>query len=76
VAVESANFRFTNELVKLSEQHLIDANNLSNFGCDGGSSIEVIDYIIGNGGILRDQDYLYTGVQGPAKPITVCNSPL
>ena len=74
--VVSTDFCYIKELVKLLEQHLIDANNLRNFGCDGGSLMEAIEYIIRNGGIVRDQDYTYTGEHGPAKPITVCNSPL
>jgi hypothetical protein len=69
--IEAANFFSTKKLLKLSEQHLIDANDLRNYGCDGGSIEEGLDYVVKNGGQLLEKDYPYVGVQCPAKCITV-----
>ncbi|XP_066364278.1 ervatamin-C-like [Miscanthus floridulus] len=68
--IEAANFFSTKKLLKLSEQHLIDANDLRNYGCDGGSIGEGLDYVVKNGGQLLEKDYPYVGVQCPAKRIT------
>ncbi|CAN6353978.1 unnamed protein product [Urochloa humidicola] len=68
--IESAHFIKNKELMKLSEQHLIDANNLRNFGCLVGSSMEALDYIKRNGGIINAESYPYKEAQGPVQSIT------
>lgn len=66
------NFVSSKELLKLSEQYLIDANNLRNYGCEGGSVAEDLRYI--SNGCLLEKGYTYDGVQGPTKRIMVLNT--
>nr|CAB3494907.1 unnamed protein product [Digitaria exilis] len=68
--IEADHFIKNKELIKLSEQHLIDANNLRNFGCKGGSTSEALEYITRNGGIVNAESYPYKGAQGPVQSIT------
>ena len=72
--IEAAHFIRNKELIKLSEQHLIDGNNLRNFGCKHGSCSEALDYIMRNGGIINAESYPYKEAQGPVRSITVHNS--
>ncbi|KAL5670464.1 hypothetical protein ACJX0J_022685, partial [Zea mays] len=68
--IEAAHFIRNKELIKLSEQHLIDGNNLRNFGCKHGSCSEALDYIMRNGGIINAESYPYKEAQGPVRSIT------
>jgi hypothetical protein len=72
--IEAAYFIRNKELIKLSEQHLIDGNNLRNFGCKHGSCSEALDYIMRNDGIINAESYPYKEAQGPVRSITVHNS--
>ncbi|KAL5662849.1 hypothetical protein ACJX0J_029974, partial [Zea mays] len=68
--IEAAHFIQNKELIKLSKQHLIDGNNLRNFGCKHGSCSEALDYIMRNGGIINAESYPYKEAQGPVRSIT------
>ncbi|AQK92748.1 Core-2/I-branching beta-16-N-acetylglucosaminyltransferase family protein [Zea mays] len=65
--IEAAHFIRNKELIKLSEQHLIDGNNLRNFGCKHGSCSEALDYIMRNGGIINAESYPYKEAQEPVR---------
>ena len=70
------NFIKNKELIKLSEQHLINANNLRNLGREHGSTSdsEALEYIKRNGGIINAEYYPYKEAQGHVQSITVHNS--
>lgn len=72
-AVEGINFIHTNQLVKLSEQQLIDCCDLTYQGCDGGSPYKAFEYIIVNGGQVPYASYPYQGCQNQViRPTKVC----
>jgi C1A family cysteine protease len=62
-AIEAHWFKKTGELVKLSEQQLIDCNRDDegdgNFGCDGGNMAVAFEFIKGFGGVALGSDYPY-----------------
>ncbi|KAI4327418.1 hypothetical protein L6164_019883 [Bauhinia variegata] len=62
--VEAINKIVTGELVSLSEQELVDCDNSYNNGCNGGVPDHSFEFIIGNGGIDREDDYPYRGADG------------
>ncbi|XP_056687372.1 uncharacterized protein [Spinacia oleracea] len=62
--VEGINQIVTGELLSLSEQELVDCDTSYNSGCDGGLMDYAYDFIINNGGIDTDADYLYTAKDG------------
>uniref|UniRef100_A0A0D9XGU1 Uncharacterized protein n=1 Tax=Leersia perrieri TaxID=77586 RepID=A0A0D9XGU1_9ORYZ len=55
----------TGKLVSLSEQELVDCDDLDS-GCDGGVSYRALQWITTNGGITTRDDYPYTGLAGAA----------
>lgn len=62
--MEVENFLETGQLVKLSEQHLIDGNNVNNDGFDGGCVPEAYKYIYRDQcGISFAKDYPYVARQ-------------
>lgn len=64
-ALETLQYRKLNRLVNLSEQQALDCTrSYSNFGCDGGDSVNVYKYVSDHG-IRRRIDYPYTAVEGP-----------
>ncbi|CAN6343170.1 unnamed protein product [Urochloa humidicola] len=70
-ATEGINAITTGNLIKLSEQRVIDCNNLSNGFYDGGSGHThlALDYIYRNGGIAPAALYSYVGKRGPCREI-------
>lgn len=58
-AVEGINKIKTGALITLSEQQLLDCDNPSTFGCEGGLMDNAFQYIVDNGGINTEVDYLY-----------------
>nr|GEZ07653.1 low-temperature-induced cysteine proteinase-like [Tanacetum cinerariifolium] len=64
-AIESAHALVTGELIRLSEQELIDCDNFD-YGCDGGNMDNAFRWVIKNGGIDTEADYPYTSANGYA----------
>jgi C1A family cysteine protease len=61
-SVEGAHFAKNKELVKVSEQQLVDcAGSYGNSGCQGGLMDHAFEYIIAKGGICKEEDYKYVG---------------
>lgn len=55
----------TGELIRLSEQELVDCDNFD-YGCDGGNMDNAFRWVIKNGGIDTEADYPYTSANGYA----------
>ncbi|XP_047965657.1 senescence-specific cysteine protease SAG39-like [Salvia hispanica] len=55
IAIRSGN------LNELSEQHILDCN-YKHEGCNSGTQINAIDFVIKNGGLASETDYPYTGI--------------
>ncbi|XP_076930291.1 cysteine proteinase mucunain-like [Bidens hawaiensis] len=68
-AVEGINKMVTGELISLSEQELVDCDNVNNAGCDGGTMDFAFQFIVSNGGIDSESDYPYKGVGDVCDPI-------
>ncbi|XP_054776504.1 zingipain-2-like [Prosopis cineraria] len=62
-AIESAHAISTRELVSLSEQELIDCDSKGQ-GCSGGWPSYAFDWVVGNGGISKEDDYPYAAQKG------------
>ncbi|XP_038887474.1 probable cysteine protease RD19B [Benincasa hispida] len=68
-ALEGANFLATGELVSLSEQQLVDCDHecdpeeadSCDSGCNGGLMNSAFEYTLKAGGLMREEDYPYTG---------------
>lgn len=63
-SVEGINAIKTGKLISLSEQELVDCDTSYNAGCNGGLMDYAFEFIIANGGIDSDKDYVYTGRDG------------
>ncbi|GFQ07697.1 probable cysteine proteinase a494 [Phtheirospermum japonicum] len=71
-ALEGANFLATGKLVSLSEQQLVDCDHecdrdgsgFCDSGCSGGLMFSAFEYAIKSGGLMREEDYPYTGTDG------------
>nr|AJA74415.1 cysteine protease [Cicer arietinum] len=74
-ALEGANYLATGKLVSLSEQQLVDCDhvcdpdeyNSCDSGCNGGLMNNAFEYLLQSGGVVREQDYSYTGRDGSCK---------
>ncbi|KAK8558520.1 hypothetical protein V6N13_098176 [Hibiscus sabdariffa] len=68
-ALEGAHFLATGELVSLSEQQLVDCDHecdpeekgACDSGCNGGLMNSAFEYTLKAGGLMREEDYPYTG---------------
>ncbi|KAL2468445.1 Cysteine proteinase RD19a [Forsythia ovata] len=68
-ALEGANFLATGKLVSLSEQQLVDCDHecdpekqgSCDSGCNGGLMNSAFEYTLKAGGLMREEDYPYSG---------------
>ncbi|ESQ46043.1 hypothetical protein EUTSA_v10000210mg [Eutrema salsugineum] len=71
-ALEGAHFLATGKLVSLSEQQLLDCDHecdpeqagSCDSGCNGGLMNTAFEYTLKTGGLMREEDYPYTGTDG------------
>ena len=56
----------TGDLISLSEQELVDCDK-EDYGCDGGLSYQAYAEVMRLGGLVKESDYKYKGVQGLCK---------
>ncbi|KAJ0798199.1 putative cathepsin L [Helianthus annuus] len=71
-ALEGANFIATGKLQSLSEQQLVDCDHecdpeepeSCDSGCNGGLMNSAFEYTLKAGGLMREEDYPYTGTDG------------
>ncbi|KAJ0260534.1 Cysteine protease RD19A [Hirschfeldia incana] len=71
-ALEGAHFLATGQLVSLSEQQLVDCDHecdpeqegSCDSGCNGGLMNSAFEYTLKTGGLMREEDYPYTGTDG------------
>lgn len=74
-AMEGANFMRTGKLISLSEQQLVDCDHECDAsepdecdsGCNGGLMTTAYQYALKAGGLQREEDYPYTGIDGSCK---------
>ena len=59
-SVEGINAIFTGNLTALSEEELVDCDRSRDQGCDGGYTDDAFGFIVSNGGIDTEKDYIYT----------------
>lgn len=73
--IEGANFMKTGKLISLSEQQLVDCDHECDSsepdecdsGCNGGLMTTAYQYALKAGGLQREEDYPYTGIDGSCK---------
>lgn len=66
--LESVTAIATGKLLQLAEQQLVDcADAFNNHGCKGGLPSQAFEYIMYNKGLMTEQDYPYTAMEGPCK---------
>jgi C1A family cysteine protease len=69
-ALEGAYYLKTNTLTSLSEQHLVDCDQVDS-GCNGGWMDRAFNWVKRNGGLCSEADYPYTsggGSEGTCNP--------
>ncbi|KAB7503953.1 Cathepsin K [Armadillidium nasatum] len=65
-ALEGLNFKYTGNLISLSEQNLVDCVT-SNAGCNGGWMDASFSYVTSNGGIDTEASYPYQAADGSCR---------
>ncbi|XP_028769812.1 ervatamin-B-like [Neltuma alba] len=65
-AIESVNAIRTGELVRLSEQELVDCD-LTDHDCSGGLPVKAFKWVVQNGGLSKEDDYPYVREKGYCK---------
>jgi len=68
--IEGALFLKTGELVRLSQQNLMDCSwGFGNNGCDGGEEFRSFQYMMKHGGLATEEEYgHYLGADGFCRP--------
>ncbi|KAF6140293.1 hypothetical protein GIB67_000341 [Kingdonia uniflora] len=74
-AIEGANFIRTGKLLSLSEQQLVDCDNMCDVkekdscdsGCEGGLMTNAYNYLMRAGGLEEEKAYPYTSKKGECK---------
>nr|ALC78846.1 peptidase C1A cysteine proteinase-1 [Dermanyssus gallinae] len=75
--IEGAYFRKFGELVRFSEQQLVDCSwNAGNDACDGGLDFIAYHYIQKYGLASNDQYGPYRGIDGKCKDLEISNKPI
>ncbi|XP_051139043.1 low-temperature-induced cysteine proteinase-like [Andrographis paniculata] len=70
-STESANQILTGNMVRLSEQQLLDCDVAGlNHGCEGGRASQAFDFIVQNGGVVAEEDYGYLATRGQCRLTT------
>merc|ERR1712126_729934 len=59
-AIESSRFLVDGQLIKLSDQQILDCD-MYDQGCHGGSIWNSTQYVMEAGGLMREEDYPYEG---------------
>ena len=62
-SIEGAHAKATGELISLSEQQLVDCEKVDH-GCNGGSMVNGLKYVIEAGGADTEKSYPYTAKDG------------
>ncbi|CAN0190144.1 unnamed protein product [Ascophyllum nodosum] len=65
-AMEGAYFMANQELVKFSEEQVVDCDKVDQ-GCMGGDMGQAFDWMKDNGGVCTEEDYPYAGLWPPFK---------
>jgi len=73
-SMEGAIKKATGELVSLSEQNLVDCDDMDE-GCNGGFMENAFPWIISNGGINTEEDYPYRSNPNPIECAFDANKP-
>nr|AEQ59229.1 cysteine protease precursor [Clonorchis sinensis] len=66
--IEGQWFRKTDNLLQLSEQQLLDCDEVDE-GCNGGTPQQAFKQILGMGGLQLDSDYPYEGREGQCRMV-------
>ncbi|CAN0310310.1 unnamed protein product, partial [Ectocarpus sp. 8 AP-2014] len=74
-AMEGAYYLATDDLVKFSEEQLVDCDKVDK-GCFGGDMEQAFDWIKENGGVCPEDEYPYVGLWPPFKTCATTCMPI